>query len=116
VRNALSLGVPHFDSRRGAAPEGLDGLPAPDAVFIGCGTAGGKTIEACWSALKPGGRIVVNSVTLESELALLAAYHARGGTLTRLGIERAEPVGRRMVWRPALPVVQWVARKPGAAA
>jgi precorrin-6Y C5,15-methyltransferase (decarboxylating) len=116
VRNALSLGVPHFDIRRGAAPEGLDGLSVPDAVFIGCGTTGGKTIEACWSALKPGGRIVVNSVTLESELALLAAYHAHGGTLKRLGIERAEAIGKRTAWRPSLPVVQWVARKPGAAA
>jgi precorrin-6Y C5,15-methyltransferase (decarboxylating) len=116
LRNALVLGVPHFDIHRGAAPEALDGLPAPDAVFIGCGTAGGKTIEACWSALKPGGRIVVNSVTLESGLALLAAYHAHGGTLTRLGIERAEPIGKRTAWRPALPVVQWVARKSGDAA
>lgn len=113
MRNSVTLGVPHFDIRGGAAPDALAGLPAPDAVFIGCGTAGGRTIEACWDALKPGGRIVVNSITLESELALLAAYHGHGGTMTRLSVERAEPVGRRMVWRPALPVLQWVSRKPG---
>lgn len=113
TRNAAALGVPLFDIRLGAAPDALAGMPMPDAIFIGCGTAGGRTIEACWDALKPGGRIVVNSITLESELALLAAYHGHGGTLTRLGVERAEPVGRRMVWRPALPVLQWVSRKPG---
>jgi precorrin-6Y C5,15-methyltransferase (decarboxylating) len=113
TRNAAALGVPNFDIRHGSAPDALAGLPAPDAVFIGCGTAGGRTIEVCWNALKPGGRIVVNSITLESELALLAAYHGHGGTLTRLGVERAEPVGRRMTWRPALPVLQWVGRKPG---
>lgn len=112
VRNAVTLGVPHLDIRHGAAPDTLNGLPQPDAIFIGCGTAGGKVIAACWSALKAGGRIVVNAVTIESELALLAAYHGHGGTLTRLSVERAEPVGKRTTWRPALPVLQWVATKP----
>jgi precorrin-6Y C5,15-methyltransferase (decarboxylating) len=116
ARNAVALGVPHFDIRYGSAPEVLNGLPAPDAIFVGCGTAGGNVIESCWNALKPGGRIVVNSVTLESEQALLAAYHAHGGTLTRLGVERAEPLGKRMTWRPALPIIQWVCSKPGAEA
>jgi len=114
ARNAVALGVPHFEIRHGSAPEALKGLPSPDAIFIGCGTENRNVIEVCWNALKPGGRVVVNSVTLESELALLAAYHAHGGTLTRLGVERAEPLGNRMTWRPALPIIQWVASKPGA--
>lgn len=116
ARNAVTLGVPHFDIRQGTAPEALGRLPPPDAIFIGCGTAGRDVIETCWTALKPGGRIVVNSVTLESELALLAAYDAHGGTLTRLGVERAEPLGKRMTWRPALPIIQWVCSKPGTPA
>ncbi len=116
VRNAVTLGVPQLDIRKGAAPDALDGLPSPDAIFIGCGSADRDLIDTCWNALKPGGRIVVNSVTLESELALLAAYHAHGGTLTRLAVERAEPLGKRMTWRPALPIVQWISRKPGAGA
>lgn len=112
MRNAVALGVPHLEIQAGAAPDALSQLPPPDAVFIGCGTAGGKVIEACWAALKPGGRIVSNAVTIESELDLLAAYHGHGGTLTRLSVERAEPVGSRTAWRPALPIMQWVARKP----
>ena len=112
ARNAVALGVPHLDIRHGAAPDSLNGLPQPDAIFIGCGTAGGEVIAFCWEALKPGGRIVVNAVTIESELALLAAYHGHGGTLTRLSVERAEPVGKRTAWRPAMPVLQWVAAKP----
>ncbi len=111
-RNALALGVPHLDIQIGSAPEALQRLPQPDAVFIGCGTAGGKVIDACWAALKPGGRIVANAVTIESELGLLAAYHGHGGSLTRLSVERAEPVGSLTAWRPALPVMQWVAKKP----
>lgn len=112
TRNAATLGVPHLEITIGRAPDALQGLPPPDAVFIGCGTAGGAVIEACWAALKPGGRIVANAVTLESELGLLAAYHGHGGTLTRLSIERPEPVGSRTTWRPALPIMQWVGQKP----
>ena len=116
ARNAVALGVPHYDVRKGSAPDALEGLPSPDAIFIGCGTADRDLIEACWNTLKPGGRIVVNSVTLESEVALLSAYDAHGGTLTRLNVERAEPLGKRLTWRPALPIIQWVSRKPGAEA
>ncbi|SFV26570.1 precorrin-6y C5,15-methyltransferase (decarboxylating) subunit CbiE [Hyphomicrobium facile] len=116
VRNAVALGVPHLDIREGAAPDALSGLAQPDAIFIGCGTSGGRVIEACLAALKPGGRIVVNAVTIESEAALLAAYHEHGGSLTRFGVERAEPVGRLTAWRPAMPVLQWVSSKPSGGA
>ncbi|CAA2137465.1 precorrin-6y C5,15-methyltransferase (decarboxylating) subunit CbiE [Hyphomicrobium sp. ghe19] len=116
VRNAVALGVPHLDIREGAAPDALSGLAQPDSIFIGCGTAGGRVIEACWTALKPGGRIVVNAVTIESEAALLSAYHEHGGSLTRFGVERAEPVGRLTAWRPAMPVLQWVSSKPSGGA
>ncbi|MFA5955411.1 precorrin-6y C5,15-methyltransferase (decarboxylating) subunit CbiE [Hyphomicrobium sp.] len=112
MRNAISLGVPHLYIEIGPAPDALRQLPQPDAIFIGCGTAAGKVISACWTALKPGGRIVANAVTIESEADLLAAYYAHGGTLTRLSVERAEPVGSRTTWRPALPIMQWVAQKP----
>lgn len=112
MRNAVTLGVPQLHVEMGPAPEALRGLPRPDAIFIGCGTGGGDVIAACWAALKGGGRIVVNAVTLESELSLLAAHRAHGGTLLRLGVERAEPVGSRTTWRPALPIIQWIAEKP----
>jgi precorrin-6Y C5,15-methyltransferase (decarboxylating) len=114
ARNAVALGVPQFDVRQAEAPDALKGLPRPDAIFIGCGSADPNLIATCWNALKPGGRIVVNAVTLDSEAALLAAYEAHGGTLTRLGVERAEALGKRMTWRPALPVVQWLCKKPGS--
>lgn len=112
MRNAVALGVPQLHVEIGPAPEAFKGLPRPDAIFIGCGTGGGDVIAACWAALKGGGRIVANAVTLESELGVLAAHHAHGGTLLRLGVERAEPVGSRTTWRPALPIIQWIAEKP----
>jgi precorrin-6Y C5,15-methyltransferase (decarboxylating) len=68
-------------------------------------------VEASWEALRPGGRIVVNAVTLEAE-ATVAAWYARvGGSLTRINLHRAGPIGGLTGWRPAMPVTQWVAHK-----
>lgn len=115
ARNALALGVPHLDVRRGSAPGALFGLPAPDAIFIGGGGKDQTTIAQCWSALKPGGRIVVNGVTLETEATLIGSHATYGGSLTRISIDRADSVGNRAAWRPAMPVLQWAAQKPGGA-
>jgi precorrin-6Y C5,15-methyltransferase (decarboxylating) len=109
--NASALGVPGLRIMAGTAPEALAGLPSPDAVFVGGGVSVPGIIEACEAALRPGGRLVANAVTVETE-SVLAAWHARlGGTLTRLQVQRAEPVGRFTGWRPALPVTQWALQK-----
>ncbi len=114
ARNAAALGVPGLSVVAGAAPEALAGLPAPDAVFIGGGVSAEGVVGACWDALGPGGRLVANAVTLEGQ-AVLADWRRRlGGTLTRIGVERAAQLGSFTAWRPALPVVQWSIRKaPG---
>ncbi|GLK57772.1 precorrin-6Y C5,15-methyltransferase (decarboxylating) [Methylopila capsulata] len=110
--NAARLGVPGLDVREAAAPEGLAGLPRPDAVFLGGGATAPGALEICWAALKPGGRLVANAVTLETETKLLAARGTLGGDLVRLQIANAEPVGRMTGWRPAMPITQFVATKP----
>jgi len=111
ARNALYLGVPRLDIRTGAAPEVLSGCPTPGAIFIG-GGASPAIMDACWSALKPGGRLVANAVTLETE-ALLISWHAtHGGTLTRLSLDRAESVGTKHGWRASMPVTQYAVIKP----
>jgi precorrin-6Y C5,15-methyltransferase (decarboxylating) len=106
-RNAVRLGVPGLEVVEGWAPEALTGLPAPDAVFVGGGATVPGVLENCWNALAPGGRLVVNAVTLESE-AVLTQWHARvGGSLTRLLVAHAEPVGGFTGWKPAMPVTIW---------
>jgi precorrin-6Y C5,15-methyltransferase (decarboxylating) len=109
--NALALGVPELDVRRGRVPQALDGLPAPDAVFVGGGLSEPKLVERCWDALAPGGRIVANAVTLEGEQALAAARAAHGGELVRIEIATAQPLGGLTAWSPQRPVVQWAARR-----
>jgi precorrin-6Y C5,15-methyltransferase (decarboxylating) len=111
ARNAMTLGVPGFDIRAASAPEGLADLPPPDAVFIGGGNSD-ATVKTVLERLKPGGRLVAHSVTLESEAGLLAAYATYGGELVRLSAARAAPLGDFSGWRPAMPVTQWSWRKP----
>lgn len=104
--NALALGAPELEIVEGEAPEALDGLPEPDAVFIGGGLSQ-AVFDACWSALKPGGRLVANGVTLESESLLLDLAGRHGGALSRLSVERAEKIGSRHGWKPSMAVTQW---------
>jgi precorrin-6Y C5,15-methyltransferase (decarboxylating) len=106
-RNAAAFGVPDLEVIEGFAPAALQGLRQPDAIFIGGGASDAGVIETATTALRPGGRLVVNAVTLESEALLLARHASLGGTLTRVAIARAEPVGGMTSWRPALPVTQW---------
>lgn len=112
ARNAATLGVPGLCIVAGTAPAALDGLDPPDAVFLGGGLADPAIIARCWSTLRPGGRLVANAVTIEGEAALLAAHRQYGGTLVRLQIARAEPVGGLLGWRPLMPVTQWQVSKP----
>lgn len=112
ARNAAALGAPDLKIVQGRAPEALAGLARPDAVFVGGGMVDDGVFEAVWSALKPGGRLVANAVSLETE-ARLADYFGRfGGDLVRLQIARVDKIGTMSGWRPAMPVTQWRVRKP----
>jgi precorrin-6B C5,15-methyltransferase / cobalt-precorrin-6B C5,C15-methyltransferase len=105
--NAARLGVPGLQVVRGSAPDALVDLPRPDAVFVGGGATAPLLLDTVWDALAPGGRLVVNAVTLQSE-AVLADWHARwGGSLTRLSVAQAEPVGGFTGWRSTMPVTIW---------
>ena len=110
--NALALGTPGLEIVAGRAPGDLAGLNAPDAVFVGGGVHSGDILPACWRALKPGGRLVANAVTLEGEAALLAWRAEHGGELTRLQVSRADPIGPYHGWRPLMTVTQLQAAKP----
>lgn len=106
-RNAARLGVPGLRVVHGTAPGALAGLPVPEAVFVGGGLTRPGVLDACLAVLRPGGRLVVHGVTLETEAVLAAAYHERGGELTRIAVERVAPVGSFTGWTPARTVTQW---------
>ena len=111
-QNSQELGVPMLQIISGSAPEVLGDLPAPDAVFIGGGLSSGNLLETCWNALKPGGRLVANAVTLEGEQKLLQWQNKKSGKsgasgdLTRLSISRAEKIGKFQGWKEMRSVIQ----------
>jgi precorrin-6Y C5,15-methyltransferase (decarboxylating) len=111
--NAEALGVPHLRLVHGRAPAALDGLPTPDVVFVGGGITVPGVLDACWTALRPGGRLVANAVTLEAEAVLVAGRGRFGGDLTRVAVSRAAPLGGFTGWRPAMPVTIWSTGKDG---
>lgn len=111
-RNAAAFGVPGLTVIEETAPAALEELAPPDAIFIGGGASDPGVLDASVAALRSGGRLVANAVTLETEAALLARHTALGGELTRIAIARADAVGTKTGWRPAMPVTQWAWVKP----
>jgi precorrin-6B C5,15-methyltransferase / cobalt-precorrin-6B C5,C15-methyltransferase len=109
--NAAALGVPHLQIIAGQAPTALPDLPSPDAIFIGGGLTVPGVFAACWQALKPGGKLVANGVTVETEQQIFQLQQQHGGSLARLAIQRVEPVGKFLGWKAMAPVTQWVVNK-----
>jgi precorrin-6B C5,15-methyltransferase / cobalt-precorrin-6B C5,C15-methyltransferase len=113
--NAAALGTPALKIVSGKAPDALSNLPTPDAIFIGGGVTTDNLLQSCWKAIKPGGRLVVNAVTVESEQVVVQGQQTLGGELTRVAIQRAEPVGRFLGWKAMAPITQWLVLKPRSA-
>ncbi len=110
--NARTLGATAFRPVHGSAPAALSGLPTPDAIFIGGGARGHDVVNAASAALRPGGVLVVNAVTLETEAMLFTLFQHQGGDLRRIGVERLDQVGGLHGFRPAMTVLQYVWHKP----
>ena len=97
VANAALFGVSNVRPVFGTAPEVFSGLPHPDAIFVG-GNGGevARLMEACFVALRPGGRLVTNVGTLEMISATYAALKRLGGHVDVLlmnlarGVEQLE--------------------------
>jgi len=105
-RNALALGVPELKVIFGEALTEIIGLPSPDAVFIGGGLTTDGLLEYCWQNLRPGGRLVANAVTFESERRLFEAREKLGGDLNKIEISRAQAMGDYTSWHGLMPVTQ----------
>lgn len=110
ARNAARHGVGDRISVIGGAPASFAAAPDPDTVFVGGGFSR-AVFDAVWARLRPGGRLVVNAVTIENQTLLAELFAAHGGTMTRFGVEHAMPLGRMTTWRPTLPIVQWVVER-----
>lgn len=110
--NAVTLGVPALKIITGAAPAAFADLEIPDAIFIGGNISAPEMAEICWDQLKPGGRLVANAVTLESEARLTMLFEAWGGEMNRIAVSRLTAVGLYHGWKPFMPVTQYAVWKP----
>jgi len=112
ARNAEALGVDQLHVEQRDLPAPLSDMPPPDAVFVGGGISTPGLLDNAWSALRSGGRLVANAVTLEGEQRLFEAFQVWGGALSRISMERLGPIGTMHGFRPAMTVTQYKAVKP----
>lgn len=105
--NAETLGVPRLRIVEGTVPGSLDDEDSsPDAIFIGGGLLEEGLLDNAFDALKPGGRMVANAVTVEGQAVLSLWGQAKGATMSRLAAARADDVGQRSAFRSMMEVLQ----------
>jgi precorrin-6Y C5,15-methyltransferase (decarboxylating) len=107
TRNAAAFGLTNrINVVEGTAPEILQGLEPPHAIFIGGGLEAAM-FSALWPLLRPGTRLVVHAVTLETDALISELQQLHGGELMRVEIAHAGKLGRYRSWEAERPVVQW---------
>jgi precorrin-6Y C5,15-methyltransferase (decarboxylating) len=115
--NARAHGTDNVRVIEGRAPDALASLEAPDAVFVG-GSKGSMDaiVEASLTALRPGGRLVINAVTLENVGEAYAALRSRSldPDVTLVQISRGVPLARYQRYEALNPIHIIAVEKPVA--
>lgn len=105
--NARAMGADHVRVIEGRAPDCLADLEDPDAVFVGGSKGAMDAIVAIGlERLRPGGRLVVNAVTLDNVHEAYQAFRSRGLTpeVTLLQISRGAPLARYVRYEALNPI------------
>ena len=115
--NALNFGLDNIKVIAAKAPAALTGLPDPDVVFVG-GSGGNlaQILEESAKRLKPGGRLIITAVlveTLHDTLQFTSQLAGFAVEACGLQITRVEPVGRRHMLRALNSVYAVICRKGG---
>jgi precorrin-6Y C5,15-methyltransferase (decarboxylating) len=105
--NVRAHAVDNVSVIAGRAPQALAELPDPDAVFVG-GSKGSmaEIVEVALARLKPGGRLVINAITLENVGETYKCLRERGlvPEVVLLNVSRAEPLARYMRYEAQNPI------------
>lgn len=104
-RNAQKFGVNNLIVISGEAPDALHHLPDPHRVIIG-GSGGNlhQIIQLTLNRLKPGGRMVVNAVTVETFNQCAQFFNGLNWEVTQVNISRTVSTGKVRMWRALNPV------------
>jgi precorrin-6Y C5,15-methyltransferase (decarboxylating) len=105
-QNAERFRVANVNAVLGRAPEACDELPDPDAVFI---AGGGREVtrisEVAFRRLRPGGRLVVNVVSIDhlAELREALRRHSRDIHVWMINLARGTDQLDRLSFDPVKP-------------
>ncbi len=113
--NVEKFGVPHVTVVHARAPEGLDRLPDPDAVFVGgSGGALAEILAIAAKRLRSGGRLVVNAITLETLHETVQSYRQLGleHEAILVSVARSKPLLEMMSFEALNPVYVVTAWRP----
>lgn len=113
-RNLAKFRVRNVVPVHGRAPEALEGLEDPDAVFLG-GTGGDmeKILDRCLERLRPGGRLVANLATVENLSEACRWLKQRGleADVSLVQVSRGAPILNLTRFEALNPVFIAAARK-----
>jgi precorrin-6Y C5,15-methyltransferase (decarboxylating) len=113
--NVARFGLLNVQVTAGAAPEALGSLPDPDGVFIG-GSGGLLTeiLQVVAERLRPGGRIVLNCIALETLTRAWTWLHDAGldPEATSVQLAHSRPLGSLHCLEPEKPLFILRALKP----
>jgi precorrin-6Y C5,15-methyltransferase (decarboxylating) len=113
--NCESFGVPNVKQIAGRAPEALESLPDPDAVFVGgTGRHVADVVRAAFARLKTGGRLAVNVATLEALVETRRLLRSLGTDVrvTQVSVARGIDQLERLRLQASNPTFLLVVRKP----
>jgi precorrin-6Y C5,15-methyltransferase (decarboxylating) len=113
--NLRAHAVDNVEVIHARAPDVLDQLETPDAVFVG-GSKGSMEaiIEAALDRLAPGGRLVINAITLDNAAEAYQTLRQRGlvPDVTLVQVSRSEPLSRYMRYEAMNPIQIFAVTKP----
>jgi precorrin-6Y C5,15-methyltransferase (decarboxylating) len=117
--NIRAFGVDNVHVIAGRAPAICAELESPDAVFVG-GSKGSMEgiVQLALDRLTPGGRLVVNAVTLENAGEVYRVLRQRGLTpqVSMVQISRAAPLAHYMRYDALNPIQIFSVEKPAVTA
>ncbi len=113
--NIRSFGTDNVTVISGRAPAACAGLESPDAVFVG-GSKGSmeEIVSLALDRLTPGGRLVVNAITLENAGEVYRVLRERNLTpdVLMLQASRAVPLAHYMRYEALNPIQIFSVEKP----
>lgn len=116
-QNVLQFGADNVSVIHGRAPDVLDQLPDPHCIFVG-GSKGSMSeiINISMKRLLPGGRLVVNAITLENITLAYSTIRALGlkPEVTMLNTSRAVPLAHYMRYEAQNPIQIFAVQKPAS--